>query len=214
MSNIQVKICGVTSAGDAAAAVSAGADYIGLNFFAPASRSISFDQAPEILAEIPDGVERVALMVDPDDALIARVKDPGYDLLQLHGQETPDRVAEIKARIGLPVMKVISVREAEDVQAVDAYLGVADQILIDAKAPKGSSIPGGHGVPFDWSILAGRAWDLPWMLAGGLTPDNVAEAIARTGATQVDVASGVEASPGIKDAAKLLAFIAAAKGRA
>jgi len=213
MTDVRVKICGVTSAEDAAAAVAAGADYIGLNFFPPASRAISFDQAPAILAAVPEGVERTALFVDPDDAMISAVQgSPLYTLIQLHGQETPARVAEIKALTGLPVMKVVSVRDAEDLTALDAYLDVADQLLIDAKAPKGSNIPGGHGVPFDWSILAGRSWSLPWMLAGGLTPDNVAEAIVATGATQVDVASGVEASPGVKDTAKMSAFVAAAKG--
>ena len=214
MSDIRVKICGITSAKDAAAAAAAGAGYIGLNFFPPAARSISFERAPEILAAIPEGVCRVALMVDPDNALIARVKDPGYDLLQLHGQETPERVAEIKARTGLPIMKVIGVREPIDLAAIDGYVNVADQLLIDAKAPKGAKIPGGHGVPFDWSILAGRSWDIPWMLAGGLTPDNVAEAITRTGATQVDVASGVETSPGVKDPAKMKAFVDGAKDQA
>jgi len=184
MTDVRVKICGVTSAEDAAAAVAAGADYIGLNFFPPASRAISFDQAQAILDAVPEGVERTALFVDPDDDMIGRVKDPVYTLIQLHGQETPSRVSEIRARTGLPIMKVVSVREAEDLAALDAYLDVADQLLIDAKAPKGSNIPGGHGVPFDWSILA----------------------------TQVDVASGVEARPGVKDTAKMAAFVAAAKG--
>ncbi|MEM7057871.1 MAG: phosphoribosylanthranilate isomerase [Pseudomonadota bacterium] len=222
MTDVRVKICGVTSAEDAAAAVAAGSDYIGLNFFPPASRSIRMEQAAAVLAAVPDGVERTALFVDPDDVLIGQVADNlsvgsalpernAYTLIQLHGQEPPARVLEIKERTGLPAMKVVSVRDAGDLAAVEAYSEVADQLLIDAKAPEGSNIPGGHGVPFDWSLLAGRTWSLPWMLAGGLTPENVAEAIRLTGATQVDVASGVEASPGVKDHNKLKAFVAAAK---
>ena len=208
---IKVKICGLTTAEDARAVARAGADYIGLNFYPPASRAISIDKAAAILAAIPPGVTRVALLVDPDDALVDRVIDPGFDLIQLHGQETPDRVAAIRARAGLPVMKVIGVRNSADVDLIPRYVDVADQILIDAKAPKDSAIPGGHGVPFDWSLLAGRTWDIPWMLAGGLTPANVARAIELTGAAQVDVASGVESSPGRKDLAKVRAFIDAAR---
>ena len=211
MTRIRVKICGITSPGDAALAANAGADYLGMIFFPPSPRSIPPDQAPEVLAAIPDGVARVALTVNPDDALIDALVPLGFDWLQLHGAEPPERVAELRERTDLSVMKAVGVREAADLAAIEWYAPVADQLLIDAKPPKGAEVPGGHGVAFDWTLIAGRTWPVAWMLAGGLTPENVAQAITLTGAEQVDVASGTESSPGIKDAQKVRAFVQAAK---
>ena len=134
------------------------------------------------------------------------------DMLQLHGSEPPGRVSEIKSRYGLPVMKVIGVADAGDLEALDIYARVADQIMVDAKPPKNAVLPGGNGLTFDWRLLAGRRWPVPWMLAGGLTAANVAEAIRLTGADQVDVSSGVETAPGVKDAAMIAAFVKAARG--
>lgn len=209
---MRVKFCGITSAGDACLVGAAGADYAGINFFPPSPRSVSVDAAADILAALPGSVASVALVVDADDALIDRLAVLGFDWLQLHGSEPPERVAALKARTGLLAIKVIGVREAADLTAIERYADVADQLLIDAKPPEGATFPGGHGVVFDWRLIAGRDWPLPWMLAGGLTAGNVAAAIRLTGAEQVDVASGAERAPGVKDAAKVRAFMAAAKG--
>jgi phosphoribosylanthranilate isomerase len=132
------------------------------------------------------------------------------DMLQLHGSESPERVIEVKQRYGLPVMKAVGVASADDLPALEAYGKVADQLLVDAKPPKNAVLPGGNGLAFDWKLIAGRRWPVPWMLAGGLTPDNVAQAIALTGARQVDVSTGVESAPGLKDATLIEAFCAAA----
>ena len=159
---------------------------------------------------MPAGLAKVALSVDMDDAGIDAILDSvPVDLLQLHGRETPERVAAVKARTGLPVMKAVGVAGPEDLAALDSFTRVADQILVDAKAPKGAALPGGNGIAFDWRLIAGRRWPLPWMLAGGLTPDNVAEAVRLTGARQVDVSSGVESALGVKDPSRMAAFAAA-----
>jgi phosphoribosylanthranilate isomerase len=151
--------------------------------------------------------------VDPTDAgLDAILSEVPIDMLQLHGHETPARVTDVRARYGLPVMKALGVADAADLAQIDTYGAVADQLLIDAKPPRGADLPGGNGLSFDWRLIAGRDWPRPWMLAGGLTPDNVAQAIALTGAQQVDVSSGVEAAPGQKDPARIAAFIAQARG--
>ena len=158
------------------------------------------------------GLCKVALTVNADDAFLdALTNVVAVDMLQLHGSETPARVTEIKQRYGLPVMKAVGIAQAEDLPQLDAYMNVTDQILVDAKPPKGSALPGGNGLAFDWRLLAGRSWPKPWMLAGGLTPENVAEAARMTGARQVDVSSGVERSPGVKDAGLIAAFGKAAK---
>ena len=209
---VRVKICGMTSVGAARHAAACGADYVGLVFFPPSPRSLSPDLAREIAASVPPGVAKVALTVNADDDLIAAVTALGVDWLQLHGKEPPERVAQLKARTGLNVMKAIGIRDAGDLDQIERYSPVADQLLIDAKPPQGAAVPGGHGVAFDWRLIAGRDWELPWMLAGGLDTENVAEAIRLTGATQVDVASGTESAPGVKDLDKIAAFIAAAKG--
>lgn len=208
---IRVKICGLTSAADALAAADAGADYLGFNFFPPSPRSVPLDAAASIMAPVPKAVTRVALVVDADDELIRGIAALPVDMIQLHGGETPERVAEVRRMTGKPVMKVVGIRTEEDLPGIAAYAGVVDQLMVDAKPPKGAVLPGGNGVQFDWRLIAGREWTVPWMLAGGLTPENVAEAIRLTGARQIDVASGVEASPGVKDAAKVRAFVEAAR---
>ena len=163
---------------------------------------------------LPDSIVPVALAVDPDDALIAEIDaQAGVSMYQLHGSETPERVADIKARTGKRVMKAIKVSDASDFDAAEAYLDVADMLLFDAKPPAemANALPGGNAVSFDWTLLAGRNWSLPWMLSGGLDPENVAEAIRVSGASAVDVSSGIENTPGVKDAGRIAAFLAAVK---
>lgn len=211
MSDIRVKICGLKSAADVHAVSAAGAAYAGFNFFAKSPRSVMIDQARALAVEAPLGLCKVALVVDADDAALdAIINAVPLDMIQLHGKETPPRVAEIRARYGLPVMKAIGVASEADLDNLLDYSLVSDQILIDAKAPKDAVLPGGNGLTFDWRLLVGRKWIKPWMLAGGLTADNVAQAVRLTGAKQVDVASGVESAPGVKDAAMIDAFVRAA----
>lgn len=164
-------------------------------------------------AEVPVGICKVALTVNADDAMLdALLAQVPIDMLQLHGNESVERVAAVQARYGLPVMKAVGVAGPDDLAALDAYSKVADQLLVDAKPPEGADLPGGNGLIFDWRLIAGRRWACPWMLAGGLTAANVAEAVARTGARQVDVSSGVESAPGFKDPALIASFVAAAVG--
>ena len=214
--DIRVKICGLSRPEDVAAAARAGAVYGGFVFFPKSPRNVSVEVARALAVEAPVGLAKVALLVDPDDALVDAVTGAvPLDMLQLHGKESPERVREIRSRTGLPVMKAVGVAGPEDLAAIDVYSQVADQLLIDAKAPKGADLPGGNGLSFDWRLLAGRKyWTRPWMLAGGLTPANVAEAVRLTGARQVDVSSGVESAPGVKDAGLIAAFVAAATGQA
>ena len=211
MADIRVKICGLRRLDDVAAVAAAGAAYAGFVFFAKSPRHLTVDAARPLLLAVPEGLAKVALTVDADDAALdAIVTALPLDMLQLHGAESPERVAQVRARYGLPVMKAVGVAGEGDLAAVFEYSLVADQVLIDAKPPKGAAIPGGNGVAFDWRLLAGRRWLRPWMLAGGLTPENVAEAIRLTGARQVDVSSGVESAPGVKDAGRIAGFVAAA----
>ncbi|WP_132462066.1 phosphoribosylanthranilate isomerase [Rhodovulum marinum] len=211
-SRIRVKICGLTDPASVAAAVSAGASYLGFVFFPKSPRNLGHDAARALAAEVPPGIAKVALTVDADDAALAALMDRvPIDMLQLHGHETPERVAAIRARFGLPVMKAVGIADEADLPQLAAYARVADQLLVDAKPPKTAALPGGNGLSFDWRLIANRRWPVPWMLAGGLTPDNVAEAIRLTGAIQVDVSSGVESAPGVKDAALIDRFIAAAR---
>lgn len=212
MSKVRAKICGLKTSEDVNATAKAGAAYAGFNFFAKSPRSVTIDTAAELSVHCPVGLCKVGLVVGVDndflDALTANVP---LDMLQLHGSETPQRVAEIKARYGLPVMKVIGVSGLSDISKIDNYMQVADQILVDAKAPKGAVLPGGNGISFDWSLLAEKKyWQRPWMLAGGLTPENVTEAIHKTGALQVDVASGVERVIGEKSAGLIHDFVSKA----
>lgn len=211
--DISVKICGLSRAEEVVAAADAGASYVGFVFFPKSPRNIVPEHARALALETPAGLAKVALVVNADNAflddLTARVP---LDMLQLHGSENPARVTEIKARYGLPVMKAVGISDAEDLDAIDVYSAVADQLLIDAKPPKNAELPGGNGLAFDWQLLRGRKyWTKPWMLAGGLTPNNVAEAIHLTGAQQVDVSSGVETAPGVKDTGLIAQFVSAAK---
>lgn len=206
----RVKICGLTSPQDMDAVAQAGAHYAGLNFFAKSPRYVSPDQAREIALAAPVGVAKVALFVNADDVQIDAVMERvPLDFLQLHGQETPERLAELRARHGLPIIKAVGVAGKDDLAALDLYAASADMLLVDAKPPKDAVLPGGNGLAFDWRLIANRRWTLPWMLAGGLTPTNVAEAIGLTGAVQVDTASGVESAPGVKDAGLIANFVAA-----
>ncbi|WP_334060885.1 phosphoribosylanthranilate isomerase [Limimaricola cinnabarinus] len=210
---VSVKICGLSDKAGLEAAVAAGARYVGFVFFARSPRAVTVEQAAALALEVPMGIAKVALVVDADDATLDEIVGAvPLDMLQLHGRETPERVAEIRARYGLPVMKAVGVASKADLAALDSYAAVADQILVDAKAPAGAALPGGNGLAFDWRLIAGRRWPVPWMLAGGLTPGNLAEAIEKTGARQVDVSSGVESAPGAKDAALVAAFLDAARG--
>ena len=210
--DIRVKICGLTEPQSVAAAVEAGAAYVGFVFFEKSPRNVTLEKAALLAGNVPAGVAKVALMVDPVDSfldqLTARVP---IDILQLHGHETVERVLEVKRRFGLPVMKVVGVADTDDLPALDDYGQVADQLLVDTKPPKGADRPGGNAQSFDWSLVAGRRWPVPWMLAGGLTKDNVGRAIARTGARQIDVSSGVESAPGVKDPARIREFIEATR---
>lgn len=213
MADVRVKICGLRTAADVAAVAASGAAYAGFVFFAKSPRNLTIAQARDLVLGAPVGLAKVALVVDADDATLdALVEAVPFDMLQLHGHESPDRVAEVRARYGLPVMKALGVADEGDLAAVFDYSTVADQLLIDAKPPKGASLPGGNGLSFDWRLVAQRRWLRPWMLAGGLTPQNVAEAIRLTNARQVDVSSGVESAPGVKDAARIRSFVAAATG--
>jgi phosphoribosylanthranilate isomerase len=212
--DIAIKFCGLTRPQDVAAAAKAGARYVGFVFFPKSPRHVTLDQARALALAVPTGVAKVALSVDADDAALSALLDRvPIDILQLHGHESPARVAEVRARFGLPVMKALGLAEAGDLAQIDDYAGVADQLLIDAKPPKGADLPGGNGLAFDWRLLAGRKyWRKPWMLAGGLTAGNVAEAVRLTGARQVDVSSGVEDVPGVKDAGLMAQFAAALAG--
>jgi phosphoribosylanthranilate isomerase len=213
MGQVRVKICGLRTEADVAAVAAAGAAYAGFVFFAKSPRNLSVAEARALALAAPEGLCKVALTVDADDtALDAIVEGVPLDMLQLHGHETPARVAEVKARYGLPVMKAMGVADEGDLAGLIEMSLAADQLLIDAKPPKGGDLPGGNGLAFDWRLLVGRKWLKPWMLAGGLTPQNVAEAVRLTGARQVDVSSGVESAPGVKDPSKIAAFVAAAQG--
>ncbi|OAN50236.1 N-(5'-phosphoribosyl)anthranilate isomerase [Paramagnetospirillum marisnigri] len=210
---VEVKICGITDEDAMDAAIEAEADYVGLVFYPPSPRAVTPERAAELVEFTPGEITKVGLFVDPDDALLERVlTQVRLDLLQLHGSETPERIEAIRLEYGLPVMKVVPVAIASDLAAAEPFLAVADRLLFDAKPPKGATLPGGNAVSFDWTILKGRSWGLPWMLAGGLTPANVAEAVRISGAGAVDVSSGVERSPGVKDPDLIRAFISAARG--
>ena len=211
MGNIRVKICGLRTVDDVVAVARAGAAYAGFVFFPKSPRHLSIAKARALALAAPVGLAKVALIVNADDAAIdAILADVPIDMLQLHGAETPARVAEVRDRFGLPVMKAVGVSGEADLAAIMEYSLIADQLLIDAKPGSGTDLPGGNGLAFDWRLLVGRKWLRPWMLAGGLGPHNVADAVRLTGAAQVDVSSGVESAPGVKDHAKIAAFVAAA----
>jgi phosphoribosylanthranilate isomerase len=207
-----VKICGLSTPEMLDVALDAGADLVGFVFFPPSPRNLDMATARVLGRRVAGRAGKVALAVDPDDALLAAIVealDP--DMLQLHGRELPERVAAVKSRFGLPVMKALPVAEAADLAAVPAYAPVADRLLFDARPPREANRPGGLGQPFDWRLLENLDPGLPFMLSGGLDPDNVAAALALTRAGAVDVSSGVERAPGIKDADKIRAFIRVAR---
>jgi len=207
-----VKICGINHPAAMAAAVDGGAAMVGLVFYPRSPRAVTSDQARAVAARVPERVTRVGVFVDPPDALIAESIDAaGLGLIQLHGREDVARVAAIRARFGLPVMKAITVANAADLDQADRYRPVVDRLLFDARAEAGAdSLPGGIGKAFDWRLLAGRSWSCPWLLSGGLNEGNLAEAVAITGARGVDVSSGVEDRPGVKSPARIVAFLDAA----
>lgn len=206
-----IKICGITSADTLGALVAARVDHAGLNFIAKSPRRVTLAQAAELGAAAAGRINRVGLFLDADDAAIAEaIAAAGLDAVQLHGEESPERTAQVRARFGLPVWKALPVATRDDVARADAYVGAADLILFDAKTPKGA-LPGGMGLAFDWTLLSLWQAPCPWGLAGGLSSANVAEAVRLTGAPLIDTASGVESAPGIKDAGKIAAFCAAAR---
>ena len=210
--SLLVKICGLSTRETLDVALGAGADMVGFVFFPPSPRHISLETARELGRQAKGRAVKVALTVDADDATLSNIVETLQpDLLQLHGKETTARVRDIKARFGLPVMKVIAVETAADLAVLPGFAGVADRILFDARAPKDATRPGGLGAVFDWHVLEKLDLKLPFMVSGGLNPDNVAEAVRVTRAGGVDVSSGVESSPGIKDPEMIRAFIRAAR---
>ncbi len=206
----QAKICGINSREAMDAAVTGGAAYIGLVFFPPSPRSVTPDQATALAEGSPKTIKNVGLFVEPDDVLLAAAVGTGVlDMIQLHGNETPARVREIKELHGLPVMKAFGLKSKADLASPADYFDAADLLLFDGLGDPDSPNPGGNAALFDWRLLADHSWPLPWMLAGGLTPENVGRAIAATGAPIVDVSSGVEAQRGEKDPALIHSFLEA-----
>jgi phosphoribosylanthranilate isomerase len=211
--SIAVKICGLSSEVAVTAAVEGGAAYLGFVFYPPSPRAVSPARAAALIAAVPSGVQRVGLFVDADDALIRAVlAEAAIDILQFHGAESPDRIADVKVRFHRPVMKAIAVAAPEDVLAAGRYDDVADMLLFDAKPPSLiDALPGGNGLAFDWRLIAGHKWRRPWMLSGGLTAELLPEAVHISGASAVDVSSGVERRPGDKDPDKIREFLRVAR---
>ena len=212
--SVAAKICGLSSANAIEAAVAGGAAFLGFVFYPPSPRAVAPEIAAALMKQAPATVQTVGVFVDPDEATLAATLETAHlDMIQLHGAETPERVAAIKQRFGRAVIKAIKVGAAEDLDAADAFLDVADWLMFDARPPRNraGSLPGGNALAFDWKLIAGRSWTLPWFLSGGLTAETVAEAVKITGARHVDVSSGVESAKGIKDPAKIAAFLAAVR---
>ena len=210
---VRAKICGVNSRAALDAAIACGAGFVGFNFYPPSPRALTPEAAAALAAAVPPVIARVGLFVDDPDERIAEIlARVALDMLQLHGKETPTRVDDIRRRFGLPVMKAVKIAEAADLGIADRYIGHADWLLFDAKPPPQmtGALPGGNALSFDWQLLAGRSWPSPWMLSGGLTTQNLAEAVRISGARVVDVSSGVESQPGQKDPGKIAAFLAEA----
>lgn len=210
--SVDAKICGLNDAEAMAAAAAGGSAYVGFIFYPPSPRYVTPESAAELARHAGDAT-KVAVTVDLSDAELAEILETApIDLIQLHGKETPERVAQVRQRFGLPVMKSIAVAGADDLDRADAYTAVADRLLFDAKPPKEKpdALPGGNALSFDWQLLAGRSWPLPWMLSGGLTAENLGEAVEISQARAVDVSSGVEDAPGVKNPEKIRALLAAA----
>ncbi|WP_126172716.1 phosphoribosylanthranilate isomerase [Altericroceibacterium xinjiangense] len=211
MSSTAIKICGIAAPDALDAAIAARAEHVGFVFFERSPRNVSIQDAARLAQRAAGRIGKVGLFVDADDAAIADGVAAGQlDAIQLHGTETPQRAAHVKAQFGLPVWKALSVATAADVERAEMYRGAADMVLFDAKTPKGT-LPGGMGLVFDWTLLSAYRGALPWGLAGGLNPENVAEAVRRTRALLVDCSSGVESEPGRKDIDKIAAFCQAAR---
>jgi phosphoribosylanthranilate isomerase len=206
MSRIAIKICGLSTPETVDAALKGGASHAGFVFFARSPRNLDYDRATGLIARLPDHVMPVGVMVDPDDEAIGRALRAGIRTIQLHGAEPPARAAAVRQRFGAAVWKAIAVKTAADLAAGSAFAGTVDMLLYDAKTPKGADLPGGMGLRFDWTLLAGFRPPMDWGLSGGLDPANAREAIGMTGAPLVDVSSGVESAPGIKDVDKIAAF--------
>jgi len=203
-----VKICGLSTPETLDASIRAGARYVGFVFFPPSPRSLTPQQAAELAVRVPPGVSKVGLVVSPDDALLDEIsRVVPLDMIQVHKVDDPDRLASIGARVGLPVIAAAPIATPEDVETALRLAEPAQMVLFDAKPAKDATLPGGNGIRFDWRLLSTRRLPKPWMLAGGLTPENVAEAIALTGAVHVDVSTGVESAPGEKDADRIASFI-------
>ena len=206
-----VKICGLSDPQNLQTAIDAGTRFVGFVFYEPSPRHVSFDTAWNLARAVPTSIRSVGLFVDPDDELLERVLTGiQLDMVQLHGNETPGRVAEIKDKYKMEVMKAIRVREESDLEGIEGFEAAADWLLFDSK-PEKATLPGGTGHSFDWSLLEGRTFSKPWMLGGGLSPENVGDAIKQLSPNAVDVSSGVESAPGQKDPAKIKAFIEAVK---
>lgn len=210
---VSIKICGLTDAASVRAVIDARADYAGFVYFPDSPRHLELGKAAEFKSRLPDTIRSVSVLVDPDEALLAQVKSilkPDY--IQLHGKETPQRLREIRQSYpSLKIIKALRIRSADDVAQAGAFADSADMLLFDAKPPElPGMLPGGNGLAFDWALLKNRQFPLPWFLSGGLQPENVADAIRATGAQMVDVSSGVERAPGIKDASLISAFVKAA----
>lgn len=209
---LDVKICGVNTPDALAAALEAGTDFVGFVHFPKSPRHLSVEAAGALSGAVRGRAGKVILTVDADDALLRALVDAvSPDLLQLHGDESPERVAAVRAAFGVPVMKVLPVRTAADLAPVPAFAAVSDRLLFDAKPDPGALLPGGNGRVFDWNVLHGLDPGLPIMLSGGLDPSNVAQALASVRVDGVDVSSGVESSPGVKSADKIFAFVRAAR---
>lgn len=213
MSGVAAKICGLASAEAVRAAVAGGASYVGFVFYPPSPRAVSPAAAASLGAGLPPAVARVGLFVDADDATIAAaLASAPLDILQFHGSESPSRVAAAQARFGCRIMKAIAIGGPDDLQRAAPYEAVADLLLFDARPPpRADALPGGNGVAFDWGLLAGREWRRPWLLSGGLTAELLPQAVRLSGARAVDVSSGVESRPGVKDVGKIREFLAAAQ---
>ncbi len=210
MADIDVKICGCTTAEAIEAAAQNGASHVGFVFYEPSPRDVRPRDVGKLARLVHDGIKRVGVFVDPDDSLLERaVLAAKLDVIQLHGEEKPERLKAIKSRFEARVWKAIPVATASDLETAKRYEGIADRILFDARQPKASRLPGGMGVAFDWKLLQQYKHKLPWGLSGGLRSDNVATAIATTNTPLVDVSSGVEKTPGIKDVSKIAAFMRA-----
>jgi len=211
--SVAAKICGLSAEEAVSAAVAGGAAYLGFVFYQPSPRAVTPREAARLCSTVPSRVARVGLFVDADDAVIeATLALAPLDILQFHGSENPERVGEVRLRFGLPVMKAVAIAGPQDVLGAARYEDVADLLLFDAKPPRRpDALPGGNGLAFDWGLIADRSWRRPWMLSGGLTAELLPEAVRISGATAVDVSSGVESRPGIKDLDKIRAFLCAAR---